>query len=849
MSSQDCNKLCQLISEISSLNYSHYITAGDLNMPSVNWENMTTEGGPGDYMYDFVEIVKDSFWCQHIHEPTRGRGDTTPSLIDVLFSNEENMVSDVNINPPLGKSDHSLISFNFCGYTQRTSGTERLNYNKADFDKMKSLLDKDWHGILSGKDIDGQWEIFAHTLRYASQNCIPMRRTNTNRRNKNGIQLSRKLQCKLRRKERLWRKYRKNGEQDIYEQYKRVRNQVRRLSRDTMKKYEEDIAKSAKDNPKRFWSYVKSKSKTRASISNLYRNSDKTELTENESEIANVLGDFFSSVFTVEPDDDLPSINKKDVPTINNIEISIDTVRKKLEELDISKSPGPDNINPRILKEMSDILAEPIYIIFENSLRTGELPKEWKTAHISAIFKKGDKKEACNYRPVSLTCIICKLLEKIVRENMVKHMKMHNLFNEKQYGFISGRSTVLQLLAVIDDWTDTLDNGGSIDVAYCDYMKAFDKVSHRRLIHKLSIYGFGETYIKWITNFLSERKQKVIVNGHESTWKDVTSGIPQGSVLGPMLFVIFINDITENLKNDSQVYLYADDTKIYREIASSRDRELLQEDIYSMCEWSDKWLLKFHPDKCKTMTIGRTDGENRGYRLRPDLPPMEISDAEKDIGVVIDNKLAFNKHLAEKVKKANSVLGAIRRSFEYMDISTFKKLYTALVRPHIEYAHAVWSPYKKKDITTIENVQKRATKMVPGLSHLSYEERLRKIKLPTLHYRRIRGDMIEVFKLLNQKYYFDETTLLSVNTDSNTRGHSKKLYKSRARLDIRKFSFTSRVVDIWNSLPESVISAGTLITFEARLDRFWSNQDILYNFEATIATGGRNEEELVLEAE
>ena len=255
------------------------------------------------------------------------------------------------------------------------------------------------------------------------------------------------------RKEKLWKKFRISGDRPAHEDYKKVRNQVRRLSRKAVKLKEKDIAMSAKENPKKFWSYVKSKSKTKTSIADLYTNESKTTLTDSDEAKANVLGKFFSSVFTIEPEDLLPGLNLKDVPVINEIDINLDIVKTKLDALLINKSSGPDGLIARVLKEMSDVIAMPVYILFKNSLQTGTMPKIWKTANITAIYKKGDKKFAGNYRPVSLTCVMCKLLEKIIRESMVNHMKKCNLFSDKQYGFISGRSTVLQLLAVLESWT------------------------------------------------------------------------------------------------------------------------------------------------------------------------------------------------------------------------------------------------------------------------------------------------------------------------------------------------------------------------------------------------------------
>ena len=201
------------------------------------------------------------------------------------------------------------------------------------------------------------------------------------------------------------------------------------------------------------------------------------------------------------------------------------------------------------------------------------------------------------YRPVSLTSIICKVMESIVRDALVKYMKDNLLFTDRQFGFLGGRSTTLQLLKVLDDWTEVLDRGGYVDVVYCDFMKAFDTVPHGRLIQVLEYYGVDSFIVKWIRGFLTDRKQRVIINGELSTWSEVSSGIPQGSVLGPVLFVVYINTMVESVTN-SELYLFADDAKVYHIINNEQDSLELQADLDRMCKWSESSLLRFHPKKC-----------------------------------------------------------------------------------------------------------------------------------------------------------------------------------------------------------------------------------------------------------
>ena len=384
---------------------------------------------------------------------------------------------------------------------------------------------------------------------------------------------------------------------------------------------------------------------------------------------------------------------------------------------------------------------------------------------------------------------------------------------------------------VLDKWTSTIDEGGCVDVIYCDFQKAFDKVPHRRLLHKLERYGIKGKLLGWVRHFLLGRVQRVRVGGTTSSDREVISGIPQGSVLGPILFVSYINDLPPTASN-SDLFLFADDLKLFKSIFSVTDQELLQKDLIQVKAWSDNNLLKLHPEKCVQMRIGKSKTPEKTYTLHEDtsLPPLKKSTKEKDIGVIIDSSLSFEHHMTEKINTANRNMGLIRRTFSDLSKTTFLILYKGLVRPHLEYGNQCWAPYLKKHITQIENVQRRATKLIPGLRDMSYEDRLRVLSLPTLSYRRLRGDMIEAYKILSNKYDSDVTrNLLTCNTRVS-RGHNFKLSKVRPRTNIRKNSFSLRIVNEWNHLPESVVMSENVKMFESRLDKFWGDRPLKYQF-------------------
>ena len=830
--------LRKLLVEASNLKYSHLLVMGDFNFPRIDWNSWSTPGRrEEDEDARFIESVRDGYPYQHVLQPTRVRGEQKPSLIDLILSNEDGMVSDLEVQSPIGKSDHGVLSFKFhCYNIQLVDAPPKFLFNKGRYDRMKEDIGKvKWEQVVNEDDhVNKQWKNFSDIIKENMDKHIPKRKIVPGRKKKHLTPLDKNAVKKIKKKHRAWTRFMESRESKHYQIYCQLRNKVRSITRKSRILHEKAIAAEAKSNPKKFWNFAKSQTKVKETISNL---KTKNATTSTDEEKAEVLLEQFTSVFTEDPPGDVPGFDKREVEfEVPLLTITQDMVYKKLDSINKTKSAGPDEIHPRVYYELRDVITTPLTTLFNSSLSQKEIPDDWRLANISPIFKKGKKEIPSNYRPVSLTCIASKILESFVRDHIITHMKINRLLSNRQFGFLSGRSTVLQLLKVLDNWTELLNEKSrpGIDAIYMDFQKAFDKVPHQRLLHKMSGYGFDGQMQDWVSAFLRDRKHRVVVNGKVSSQANVLSGIPQGSVLGPILFVLYINDLPNTVQNE--VFLFADDTKIYSRISNISDANSLQQDLISLQAWSDTWLLPFHPDKCKVLRLGRRLDPPYQYEINDTL--LAHVKSEKDLGVTIDNDLKFREHIDEKVNKANSMMGIIRRSFKHLDTDTFCKLYKGLVRPNLEYAATVWSPHLKGDIRKLESVQRRATKQLNDFKNLDYDERLKKLKLPTLIYRRLRGDMIEVYKILTKKYDPLVCDILPLHTthypNSCSRGHSKKLLKRSHSLDLRKFSFSMRTTDIWNSLPERVVSAPSIYAFENRLDRLWSNQDIKYNFEAAL---------------
>ena len=807
------SKVCEIIQEATLKNKERLLICGDFNYPEIDWENdyVNTEN-----IKPFIETLQARHLYQHVCNPTRYREGQEPSLLDLILTNEEGIVYDLLHKPGLADSDHEILGFTANCYQENCSNPSMPNYYKSDYVTMSNRLQKiQWMVKLRGGFVES-YRTFLTEMDKVMDGCISAK---LSRRKKKSIYMSHDALRLKDRKEKLWRKYKSSKTYYDRERYLKAKNALRSLTRKLRLDFESEIANDIKSEPKKFWAYVKSKTKTRSKIPSLQKEDGSKALTASEK--AEVLNNFFSSVFT---DEDMDNIPDDGVPFLgdflNSFVISEDAVYKKLMNLKPGKSPGPDGWHPVFLKCLAKELALPLSILFQKSLNEGILPSDWLKACVTAIHKKGDKSLAGNYRPISITSILCKIMESLVRDELVNHMVKNNLISSKQHGFVPLGNCITNLLSCIEEWVKILESGDTVDVIYTDFAKAFDSVPHQRLLKKLKNNGIIGKTLAWIEAFLSDREQCVRIEQEYSNWTRVKSGIPQGSVLGPILFVLFINDMPDVV--DCLIQLFADDAKIFDRVNLREENSgsRLQSDIDSLSNWSKKWQLPFNVSKCKALHIGSC---NPCRRYKMNGKQLAHINEEKDLGVLVDSELKFHKQAAAAVKKANRSLGLIKKSFALLNRSTLPPLYTSQVRSHLEYANVIWGPFYKEDAKLVEKVQRRATKVVTDLKNFPYEDRLRALKLPSLQHRRRRGDMICTHNILSGNVKLDAEKMFTFATKT-MRGHQYKMQKKRMTKTTSLNVFSNRIIDDWNDLPVKIVTSPTTNSFKNTLDEYWKQE-------------------------
>jgi hypothetical protein len=349
-----------------------------------------------------------------------------------------------------------------------------------------------------------------------------------------------------------------------------------------------------------FYDFYRSKTKSK-SLPPCIKHGDR--VAQEADSKASMFNDYFYSTFTNGDSQVLPEINGFIDHNLSNVLFNCHQVQTQLKALDVSKACGPDNLSPRILKDCCRELAPSLTLLFHISMESGVIPRDWRDANVVPVFKKGPKDCVSNYRPISLLCVVSKIMERCIYNHVFAAVEPH--IHPLQHGFVKGRSCATQLLNVYNRVGATLDQGDQTDIVFLDISKAFDSVPHDIIVHKLKMYGFNGNLLKWIESYLTGRRQRVLVEGSFSEWLPVTSGVPQGSILGPLLFVLYINDMPSVVRS-IDIALFADDAKCIMKISSDEDCRSMQADLDRLFEWGNTWSMCFNVNKCKVLTISRS---------------------------------------------------------------------------------------------------------------------------------------------------------------------------------------------------------------------------------------------------
>ena len=593
---------------------------------------------------------------------------------------------------------------------------------------------------------------------------------------------------------------------------------------------EEKAVKAIQDNPKYFYSYAKKAAKPKSRVGRLF--DAQGDLQKDPKTMANLLQDQYAGVFS-NPENDskkIPSSPNRSKVQIEDIEFSQKDIEEAIDEIKENSACGQDDIPAIVLKRCKQTLSKPILIILKHSINTGHVPAAYKKQFITPVHKKKSRALPENYRPISLTSHIIKILERILRNKLVDHLVGNCLLCKKQHGFRKGRSCLTQLLAHIDEILLNSLDGADTDVIYLDYQKAFDKVDHEILLEKVKSHGIKGKLYTWLVNYLKDRVQVVVVKGEHSYQTHVKSGVPQGTVLGPLLFLIYINDL-ENCIIDSTLSCFADDSRIKKKILHTADTDDLQADLNKVEVWSSENNMSLHDEKfellCHSVHKPNLISElpfHQQYFQYTTKKGVEINPQTtvKDLGVLVTADISWTPHINSIIESARRMSAWSLSVFMDRSETTMLTLLKSMIRSRLEYNSPLWSPSKITDIQALESIQRSFTSKIDTCRNLNYHKRLIKLKLMSLQRRRERYTIIHVFKVLQGISPNDTNIKFTYNDRRGIQAVMPPLYRHASSKAQQRYdtSFSVMGPRLWNLLPKSTTLQTTLVSFKSSLQKF-----------------------------
>ena len=750
---------------------------------------------------------------QLIDTPTRITNRTS-TLIDLILTTNSITCSNKGVLDP-SCSDHSPIhmSTSVMKVSHRSYTRKIWSYDQADYNLYRQTLGEcDWN--FDEISLEECVDKTTTNMFKAAELAIPNKLVTI--RPKDAPWMHNDIRKAIRDRKKIHKKAKISKSEQDWANFREQRNKVNDLVKNAKINYFKKLATSLQQGnlkTKQWWKITKQflKQNKDSDIPVIIQNG---EHYNSPTEKANILNQYFCKQSSI--DDSHASL-----PPFH-IQISNQDVEDVLGLLDVSKACGPDLLSPRLLKEGSPVLSQYLKILFNKSLELQTFPAEWKLANIIPIHKKGDKSDTTNYRPISLISCLGKVLEKCVFKYLYNYLVEYNKITSVQSGFRPKDSAVFQLIDLYDTFCRALDDGKEVRVVFCDISKAFDRVWHRGLLFKLRRMGISGPLLEWFQSYLENRFQRVAIEGCVSDYQKVKAGVPQGSILGPLLFLIYINDIVSDIK--SNIRLFADDTSLYLivedpEIAA----DLMNSDLDKIHQWAKSWLVNFNPNKTEQLIISRK-------AVPPVHPKLEMNNVEiqkvnchKHLGLIINKTCSWYEHILDITSKAWKRINILRSLMYKLDRKTLETVYLSFIRPTLEYGDIVWDNCSKTEKEEIENVQYEAARIVTGATRsCSKSKLLEETGWDSLEHRRSKHRLITFFKMVNKEVppYLKNLVPPRVHQVSQRQLRSSSNFQTpSARTNLYQNSFIPKTSKDWNSLPTHVTSNPSLQEFKRYLDK------------------------------
>ena len=721
--------------------YKKHYFFGDLNLSNTSWPEALTSN---DVEKLFIDLFDELGMQQMIEVPTHEQG----NALDLCFVSNSSFIRNINVltKNEICSSDHFGITFELTSRAKIKSSKRKIfDFKRANWNDLNRDLNAvPWDQHIFSCDPNEGWSFFRNKLHSLIKIHIPSITIKDHGRppwfDSETLNL-----CK--KKARLHKKYKASETPANYDRFSECRKRLKLMIEEKMETNLNDDENDPALISKKFWTHLKSTNKSTRIPESMYYNS---RYRNNPKDQATLFNQFFADQFSEASsyDIDIDWHNDED----NDIDFNISKVRNLLKLVKPRKASGPDRIHGLVLKNCAFGLAYPLSKLYQVSYNSGIIPQEWKLANVVPVHKKGAKMDVANYRPISLTCLVMKIFEKIIRDEIM--LKYRHLLNENQHGFLPSKSCDTQMLYFQESLMLSLNNDIQNDVVYFDFSKAFDSVNHDILLTKLKHeYGINGTLLKFLVDYLQNRQQCVVIGGHQSEHMPVASGVPQGSILGPF----------DCISDKTIIALYADDTKIWREIIVWDDHLALQNDIDNLLRWANINKMTFHPQKCKVVSVAKNSFEPILpfqlfiYELGGTL--LDYASSEKDLGVIVNTTLTFDDQCNDRYSTMNQKLGLLRRVCYFTkDQKQKRTLFLAIVRSQLNHCCVVWRPANDSKIDRLECVQecvqKKAVKWILNEQYHHYNDweytcRLRDLDLLPIKYFFILNDLI----IFHKKFY------------------------------------------------------------------------------------------------